>query len=120
MCSQQPEISRQQLASDPEYAFDCLQALVARLLARRELSPEEAREYLEDPRTGDFQKPLKRIWEPPRKEKISLADKGKTTEGKKAKNSKKSNMEQGTSTAGSGAGLANTEAGPSKKSGDIK
>ena len=50
MCSEQPEISLRQLSEDQEYAFDCLQMLVSKLLARNELSREQAMEYCIDPR----------------------------------------------------------------------
>jgi len=68
-CSQQPEVSAKQLTDNPEYAFECLQALVTRLLARRELSREEAEEYCRDPREGDFRKILRRTWIPQDHEK---------------------------------------------------
>jgi len=74
-CSEKPEVSMKQLKESPEYAFDCLQALVSKLLARRELTREEAMEYYKDPREGDFRKVLRRSWIPP--EDNSSQSKGK-------------------------------------------
>ena len=66
-CSEKPEVSAKQLVDNAEYAFDCLQQLVSRLLARNELTREEAAEYARDPREGDFRKVLRRSWIPPEK-----------------------------------------------------
>ena len=79
-CSEKPEVSMKQLKESPEYAFDCLQALVSKLLARRELTREEAMEYYKDPREGDFRKVLRRSWIPP--EDNSSQSKGKDIYGK--------------------------------------
>ena len=68
-CSQQPEVSAKQLADNPEYAFDCLQALVSKLLARNELTRQEAEQYCADPREGDFRKTLRRTWVPQQQDK---------------------------------------------------
>ena len=71
-CSEKPEVSAKQLVDNAEYAFDCLQQLVSRLLARNELTREEAAEYARDPREGDFRKVLRRSWIPPEKGKIYI------------------------------------------------
>jgi len=60
--STKPEETLKQLQMDPEYAFECLQALVSKLIARRELSRAEAEAYYPDPREGDFRRLLKRGW----------------------------------------------------------
>ena len=65
--SSNPEEATRQLSQDPEYAFECLQALVSKLLARRELTREEAEAYYMDPREGDFRRQLKRPWTSPTK-----------------------------------------------------
>ena len=74
--SAQPEDTLTQLQQDPEYAFECLQALVSKLIARRELSREEAEAYYPDPREGDFRRTLKRAWQSPTKKKASSEEKG--------------------------------------------
>ena len=74
--SAQPEDTLKQLQQDPEYAFECLQALVSKLIARRELSREEAEAYYPDPREGDFRRTLKRAWQSPTKKKASSEEKG--------------------------------------------
>jgi hypothetical protein len=78
--STNPEESAQQLAQDPEYAFECLQALVSKLLARKEMTREEAEQYYLDPREGDFRRLLKRPWTSPSKKAASEA-KGKNKNG---------------------------------------
>lgn len=107
-CSLQPEVTLKRLTEDEEYAFDCLQALVARLLARRELTAEEAREYSLDPREGDFRKVLRRSWSTPRKR--SSEEKGKTTKGRPAKNQKSAHPD-------AGEGPSNAAQGTGKKTG---
>ena len=69
--STNPEESTRQLTQDPEYAFECLQALVSKLLARREMTREEAEQYFMDPREGDFRRLLKRPWTSPSKRTAS-------------------------------------------------
>ena len=65
--STNPEKSLAELKRDPEYAFECLQALVSKLLARGDMTREEAEAYFSDPRTGDFRRKLKRQWSSPKK-----------------------------------------------------
>ena len=114
LCSNQPEVTLKQLNSDQEYAFDCLQALVSKLLARRELTAEEAREYTSDPREGDFRKVLKRSWSSPKKR--TQEEKGKSTKGRPPKNQK--STPGGSGQAGQLAGTASvSELNSSKKSG---
>jgi len=75
--STDPEETARQLTRDPEYAFECLQALVSKLLARREMSREEAEAYFLEPREGDFRRALKRPWTSPSKSKAASEAKGK-------------------------------------------
>ena len=75
--SAKPEDTLKQLQQDPEYAFECLQALVSKLIARRELTREQAEAYYPDPREGDFKRLLKRSWQSPTKAKrASTEEKG--------------------------------------------
>jgi len=74
--SAKPEDTLRQLQQDPEYAFECLQALISKLIARRELSREEAEAYYPDPREGDFKRILKRGWQSPASKKASSEEKG--------------------------------------------
>jgi len=75
--SAKPEDTLKQLQQDPEYAFECLQALVSKLIARRELTREQAEAYYPDPREGDFKRLLKRSWQSPTKTKrASTEEKG--------------------------------------------
>ena len=96
MCSEQPEVTLRQLTINPEYAFDCLQALVSRLLVRREMTPEQAMEYCGEPLEGEFRKALKRSWTPHNKESPATG-KGKSSKGRPAKNSKDKQAESGPS-----------------------
>ena len=95
-CSNQPETSLKKLKEDPEFAFNCLQALATRLLIRRELSIEEAVEYFQDPREGDFKRGFKRPYSQS-KDKQKPPSKGKATPGRPAKNSKTSKPQPSTS-----------------------
>ena len=83
--SSNPEDSLKQLNQDPEYAFECLQALVSKLLARREMTAEEAEEYYADPRTGDFRRQLKRAWSTPEKPSKEAKGKNKNKNAKATK-----------------------------------
>ena len=47
--SNKPDESLQELKRDPSFAFKCLQALVSRLLVRKEMTKEEAIGYLAKP-----------------------------------------------------------------------
>ena len=60
--SNDPERSLEELKRDPAFSFQCLQALVARLLVRNELTREQALAYLADPSEGDSRRGLKRSW----------------------------------------------------------
>ena len=61
--SADPEKTAQAMKNSPQFAFDCLQGLVARLLEREELSREEAEQFLDNPRAGAARQPLVRSWQ---------------------------------------------------------
>ena len=60
--SNDPSKTLEELQKSPQFAFECLQALVARLLERGELNREQANEYVGKQTTWDSKRGLKRSW----------------------------------------------------------
>ncbi len=61
--SSSPETAKKALSCSPELAFECLQALVTKLLARHELTVEEAEAYISSPIPRVEKRPYQRAWE---------------------------------------------------------
>ncbi len=90
--SNDPDKTRRELQESPAYAYECLQILVSKLLARKELSIAEATAYLKNPLEKDASTNLKGSWQskqqPTSRSSIHTpTDKGKTGRGKHAKKS---------------------------------
>ena len=79
--SNKPEQTLEELRKDPDFAFKCLQALVSRLLVRKDLTTEEALAYMANPEEGDSRRGLKRTWkaDEPESGPSKPTGKGRTT-----------------------------------------
>ncbi len=63
MFSSEPTKAQKALQESPEFAYECLQDLVANLLERQELTAEQAAAYLADPSQGRIKRPFKKAME---------------------------------------------------------
>ena len=60
--SSYPGEAKRNLTASPQLAFECLQALLSRLLARKEITIEEAEEYIQRPVPRAERRPFKMDW----------------------------------------------------------
>jgi len=60
--SSNPELSSKAFKDSPQMAFECLNLLVARLVEREELSPQQAEAYVAKPTRGAVNRPFKITW----------------------------------------------------------
>lgn len=63
--SSNPAEAKQQMEASPQLAFEWLQALLSKLLARREISLEEAEAYAANPVPRAEKRPFQREWSAP-------------------------------------------------------
>ena len=60
--SSEPAKTKKTLNNSPQYAYDCMQALLSRLVERQELTVMEAEAYLSDPAPGVVTRPFVHPW----------------------------------------------------------
>lgn len=75
------------LSCSPQLAYDCMQALVSKLVERKELSIDEAVAYLENPAPRVQKRPFQRSW--------SQAEQGAGTSGSSASKEKPDKKDKG-------------------------
>ena len=61
--SEEPETTSAALKRSPQYAFDCMQMLMSRLIETEQITREDAVKFLKDPVLGTTKAPLVRTWE---------------------------------------------------------
>ena len=61
--SEEPNTTEKELRKSPQFAFDCMEILMSRLLDTDQITKEFAEEFLKDPLLGKFRTPLVRTWE---------------------------------------------------------
>lgn len=60
--SSNPGEAKRSLTASPQLAYECLQALLSRLLARKEITIEEAEEYIQRPVPRAERRPFEMDW----------------------------------------------------------
>ena len=61
--SEEPEVNSAELKKTPQFAFNCMQMLLSRLIETEEITKEDAERYLRDPVLGTTKAPLVRTWD---------------------------------------------------------
>ena len=85
--SSDPAEARRKMEASPQLAFECLQALLSRLLARREITIEEAEAYAANPVLRAERRPFQKEW-PSTKEAVQRPDPAPEASGSKNKGRK--------------------------------